>query len=54
MATQTESPRAVPIKTVAVEVQVNLENKVSVATQTVQLDDDARNRTANERAAKRK
>ena len=39
MATQTESPRAVPIKTVAVEVQVNLENKVSVATQTIQLDD---------------
>ena len=54
VATQTESPRAVPIKTVAVEVQVNLEKKVSVATQTVQLDDDARNRTANERAAKRK
>ena len=39
MATQTESPRAVPIKTVTVEVQVNLENTVSVATQTVQLDD---------------
>ena len=39
VATQTESPRAVPIKTVAVEVQVNLENKVSVATQTIQLDD---------------
>ena len=39
MATQTESPRAAPAKTVAVEVQVNLENKVSVATQTVQLDD---------------
>ena len=40
MATQTESPRAAPTKTVAVEVQVNLENKVSVATQTVQLDDE--------------
>ena len=39
VATQTENPRAVPIKTVTVEVQVNLENKVSVATQTVQLDD---------------
>ena len=39
MATQTENPRAVPIKTVAVEVKVNLEKKVSVATQTVQLDD---------------
>ena len=39
VATQTENPRAAPIKTVAVEVQVNLENKVSVATQTVQLDD---------------
>ncbi len=39
MATQTKSPQAVPIKTVAVEVQVNLEKKVSVATQTVQLDD---------------
>ena len=39
VATQTESPRAVPIKTVTVEVQVNLENTVSVATQTVQLDD---------------
>ena len=40
VATQTESPRAAPIKTVAVEVQVNLENKVSViATQTVQLND---------------
>ena len=36
MATQTESPRAAPTKTV--EVQVNLEKKVSVATQTVQLD----------------
>ena len=39
MATQTESPRAAPTKTVEVEVQVNLEKKVSVATQTVQLDD---------------
>ena len=39
VATQTENPRAVPVKTVTVEVQVNLENKVSVATQTVQLDD---------------
>ena len=39
VATQTESLQAVPIKTVAVEeVQVNLEKKVSVATQTVQLD----------------
>ena len=37
MATQTESPRATLTKTV--EVQVNLENKVSVATRTVQLDD---------------
>ena len=39
VATQTESPRAAPTKTVEVEVQVNLEKKVSVATQTVQLDD---------------
>ena len=39
VATQTESPRAAPTETVEVEVQVNLENKVSVATQTVQLDD---------------
>ena len=39
VAAQTESPRAAPTKTVAVEVQVNLEKKVSVATQTVQLDD---------------
>ena len=37
VATQTEGPRPVPIKTV--DVQVNLEKKVSVATQTVQLDD---------------
>jgi len=34
VATQTESPRAVPTKTVEVEVQINLEKKVSVATQT--------------------
>ena len=39
VATQTESPRAAPTKTVEVEVQVNLEKKVSAATQTVQLDD---------------
>ena len=39
MATQTESPRAARTKTVEVEVQVNWEKKVSVATQTVQLDD---------------
>ena len=37
VASQTESPRAAPTKTVEVEVQVNLEKKVSVATQTVQL-----------------
>ena len=35
VATQTESPRAAPTKTV----EVNLEKKVSAATQTVQLDD---------------
>ena len=34
VATQTESPRAAPTKTVEVEVQVNLGKKVSVATQT--------------------
>ena len=39
MATQTESPRAALTKTVEIEVQVTLEKKVSVATQTVQLDD---------------
>ena len=39
VATQTESPQAAPTKTIEVEVQVNLEKKVSVATQTVQLDD---------------
>ena len=41
VATQTESPRAAPTKTLEAEVQVNLERKkkVSVATQTVQLDD---------------
>ena len=33
VATQTESPRAAPTKTVEVEVQVNLGKKVSVATQ---------------------
>ena len=38
MATQTESPRATLTKTVEVQVQVNLEKKVSVATQAVQLD----------------
>ena len=39
VATQTESPWAAPTKTVEVEVQVGLEKKVPVATQTVQLDD---------------
>ena len=41
VATQTESPRAALTKTVEIEVQVNLEKKVSlsVASQTVQLDD---------------
>ena len=58
VATQTENPRAVPIKTVTVEVQVNLENKVSVAkpncTAGRWVGLWTRNRRANERTAKRK